>query len=57
MNYEELHKSKGSKGSCINEPACQKDTKAGRFLSSRSARLGTEVVESVILGLGPTQLA
>ena len=43
------------------EPACQKDTKAGRFLSSRSAwdraSLGLGVVEMVISRQDPTELA
>ena len=43
------------------EPACQNDTKADRFLSSRSAkdrgRLGPGVVEMVISRHGLTPLA
>ena len=42
------------------EPACQKDTKAGRILSSRSAwdraSLGPGMVGMVISGQDPTQL-
>jgi hypothetical protein len=43
------------------EPPCQKDKKAGRFLSSRSVwdttRLNLSVAEMVISGQGSTQLA
>ena len=42
------------------KPACQADTNAGRFLSSRSAwdtaKLGPGVLEMVISGQGPIQL-
>ena len=49
-----------NKGSYTNEPACQKDTKAGRFLSSRSAwgtvSPNTGVVEMKISGQSLSQL-
>ena len=58
MNQKGLHKSKGAKKH--NKPVCQKDTKAGRFLSSRSTQdrrlLSPGVVEMVISEQGPTQL-
>lgn len=40
------------------DPACQKDTKAGRFLSSRSAWDAARLVPSVLKMVisGPTQL-
>jgi len=47
---------KGKKGSGINEPTCQKDTKVETFLSSRSAwdtaRLDSEMMKMIISGLG-----
>ena len=56
MKYEGFHESKDQR-QVHSEPACQRDTKAGRA-SSRSdrARLGPRVVEIVISGQGPTQL-
>ena len=51
MDYEGLHESKGT-DSYIDDPASQGDTKAGRFLSSRSAwdtaRLDPGAVELAI---------
>jgi hypothetical protein len=55
MNNEELMDLKEQR-QLHYEPACLKDTKAGRFLSSRLAwDIGQ--VEMVIAGWGPTQLA
>ena len=56
MNYEGPHESKGTKAA----PACQKDTNAGRFPSSRStwdtASQGAGVEEMVISGQCVIQL-
>ena len=56
MNYEGLHRYKGTKATTL--PACQKDTKAGRFLSLWSAgdtgSPDSGVVEMVISEWDPT---
>lgn len=62
--YKELYRSKET-GSLHYQPACQNDTKTGRykcrFLNSRSAwekaDLDPGVVRMAISGLGPTQLS
>ena len=67
MNYEELYKSKGTTAAelsqLVRKIQKQADTKAGRFLSSRSAwdtgrsGLGVVKMEISVSGWGPTQLA